>query len=191
MKLDAGEEAGIIEVNRATRVAVRDWYDAFARGSIDSANVNLWAALAVSPSPAELHAFVEDFDMLPLMVASVILEAAGYKIGTNSYPSAPVPEEIQGTNRRKLLGFQTPAGTWYLRPSGGGGAYGEELARFARGLDGASKYEALRALVIARAHTPDAATIAAAIEQYPGIPIVLEDALVEAAGTGGKALSRL
>jgi hypothetical protein len=191
MRLDAGEEAGILEVNKATREAVRTWYDTFQRGEIDSANVNLWAEIAVSPPPAELTAFVADFDMLPLMVASMVLSEAGYKMGLDSYPSAPVPAEIQGTNRRKLLGFETPAGTWYLRPSGGGGAYGDELARFAAGKEGASRYEALRALVIARAHTPDAATVAAAIEQYPGIPIVLEDALVEAAGTGGKALSRL
>lgn len=197
IRLDAGE-AGILEVHKPSREHIRTWYDTMVRMGVSStANQNLWADVAITPPPSELATFIDDFDALPMMVVAEVLDTAGYKMGGGDYPSIALedlpPElaELAAKQRRKPLAFATPAGICLFKTSGGTAEYSDETTRFASGKEGASRYEALRGLVIARALHPAPADMATAIELYPGIPIVLEDRLLEAAGTGGKALARL
>jgi hypothetical protein len=200
IKIDCGE-AGIVEVRRMGRAEMRTMYDSMAREAAPSdVAQNTWAQCAVSPSADELDSFIADFDGLPPIVLAELAKAGGYEMGAEGYPVVPyletelAPEvvaKIKEATRRKPLGFLTPAGIWWLRPSGGTQAFLDEQARFASGKKDASRYEALRSLVIARAIHPSAEVVAASIEEHPGIPIVLEDALVASATTGGKAPARL
>lgn len=198
LKLDAGE-AGIIEVQRMGRAEMRAWYDEFMRDPENPSDSfqNAWARAAVQPAAAELESFIADYDALPPMVLAELTRAAGYTLGSDAYPLVAedqIPAEAMAQAReatkRKPVAVQTPAGMWLLRPSGGTQNFLNEQTRFSAGKKDASRYEALRSLVIARALVPSAEVIVKAIDEYPGIPIVLEDALLGAA-SGGKAPMRV
>ncbi len=199
IRIDCGE-AGIVEVRKMGRVEMRATYDALAKEVAPSdVAQNAWAGGAVSPKPDDLEAFIDDFDGLPPLILRELTRAGGYEIGGDDYPTVPYEEDrldpaivakIKEATKRKPLVFMTPAGMWFLKPSGGTQAFLDEQARFARGVKGSSRYEALRSLVIARAIHPSAEVVAQAIEDQPGIPMHLEDTLVDSA-LGGKAPARL
>jgi hypothetical protein len=174
-------------------------HDSMARGAEPSDfSQNAWAQCAVTPKPDELDSFITDFDGLPPLILRVMTKDAGAEIGDDEgYPIVPeeqIPAEVMAKvkerTKRKPLAFMTPAGMWVLSPSGGTQAFLDEQARFSAGKKGASRYEALRSLLIARAIHPAADVVAAAVEEHPGIPIALGEHLV-GASAGGKVPARL
>ena len=92
---------------------------------------------------------------------------------------------------RRALIFTTPAGLLALRPPGrdAAAAYVDAIADCQAKKAGASYLGAGRALMLACAISPDAQTLAAAIEQYPALAQWIPP-VIQAASSGGKALAR-
>ncbi len=92
---------------------------------------------------------------------------------------------------RRALIFTTPAGLLALRPPNRDAAasYVDAIADVAAKKADASYLGAGRALMLACAISPDAQTLAAAIESYPALAQWIPPVL-QAASSGGKALAR-
>lgn len=92
---------------------------------------------------------------------------------------------------RRALIFTTPAGLLALRPPNRDAAasYVDAIADVAAKKADASYLGAGRALMLACAISPDAQTLAAAIEQYPALTQWIPP-VIHAASSGGKALAR-